>query len=264
MLSTSLSRFQCPSCRFISKDRTLLNPSERCPSCSTSGVPRRIFPDLSASHLLNMIEHFYSIASQTHHDELFNLTAHINEVLEQSLSERAIYKGWLEINRIFSKNKNYDEVIEHITQFFRCDEAKAMDILHIYMTPKTKSPELTVVPILVVALVEVLLSRFLVALQEKYHHVTIAEARDEVKTLRSFEERYNHFTNTTGIDFRLAIQQTSKSFWSKWEHTRKKRNVFVHGNPYALGWEMCDKSYNIALESIDVFAELNNRFSVLP
>jgi hypothetical protein len=119
---------------------------------------------------------------------------------------------------------------------------------------------LTVVSILAVTLIEVLLVDLLTNLKAKYEQVSISEAREEVEKPKSFEERYNLFLCYTGEDFPKTVQQISKPFWNHWEYVRKKRNIFVHGSPYALGWEVCKRAFKLASESVGIFAKLNNQF----
>ena len=256
--SSAWVRPRCPSCRFISKNDT---STKCCPACGAS-VRLRDYPDVPATRLLRMIRYFYDVASRVHEDELSSTVMRISQLLKRPLSEKEVYKGWIEINRTFSKSGSYSGTNDRIKRFFRCDESKAESIFQIYITPESFAPELTVVPILVVTLIEALLNDLLVDLEVKYQQDSILEAREKIRKLQSFDERYDLFESFTGKNFPKIVQQISKPFWDRWKNVRRKRNFFVHGNPYALGWKVCESAFELTLDSIDLFAELNNQFVV--
>jgi hypothetical protein len=262
ILSTSLSRLQCPNCWFVSSDLTLMKITMPCPSCGTSGQTRIGYPSLSALRLLDIIQHFYSVASTEHQDDLACTSEKIGRLLGRCISPRAAYTGWRKINRIYRQTRDTEDALETIERFFRCDRQNAMDVLQIYMTERARQPEQTVVPVLTVTLVETLLIALLRDLKVKRQGITYVDARRQVGNLRSFDERFAEFTSITGVDLPTTIQKRRKPFWDKWVYIRRKRNHFVHGNAYAIGWETCQRAYYLVRESIDLFTELNNRFVV--
>ncbi len=262
ILSTGLSRIQCPSCWFVSSDLNLMEITMPCPSCGASGQTRVGYPSLSALRLLDIIQHFYSKASTEHQDNLTRTSEKISERLGRPISPRAAYACWLRINRIYRQTRNYEDALETIKRFFRCDRQNAMDVLQIYMTEGACQPEQTVVPVLAVTLVEILMSALLRDLKVKRQGMGYVDAQRQVVNLRSFNKRFTEFTSITGADLPKTIQNLRSPFWDKWVYVRRKRNNFVHGNAYAIGWETCQRAYDLVMESIGLFAELNNRFVV--
>lgn len=260
ILSTSLSRLQCPNCWFVSSDLNLMKITMPCPSCGASGQSRAGYPSLSALRLLDIIQHFYSIASTEHQDNLTRTSEKMSELLGRSISPSAAYACWLRINRIYRQTRDNEDALETIKRFFRCDPLNAMDVFQIYLTERACQPEQTVVPVLTVTLVEILLSALLRDLKVKRQGMGYVDAQRQVENLQSFDERFAEFTCITGADLPKTIQKLKKPFWDKWVYVRRKRNHFVHGNAYAIGWETCQRAYDLVMESIGLFAELNNRF----
>ena len=261
-LALRLSLDQCSSCRFVSTEGTLSDTANRCSSCETQIDSLGSYPDLSALMLLSLIDHFYGIAQTQHEDGLSNLASRISAELGRSLSPKAVYQGWVRLNRRYSKDRSSETITDFLITYFRCDLDQAMKVLQIYSTSGFSSPELAVVPVLTVTLVETLLNDLLVHLCVLYQKTSFPDAHNQVRTLRSFDRRYNEFAHLTGNQFNQTVRKLSKPFWDAWVYIRRKRNYFVHGNPYALGWETCERSYKLAELSVGVFARLNNEFVV--
>jgi hypothetical protein len=93
----------------------------------------------------------------------------------------------------------------------------------------------------------------------KRHGASSADARKEVQGFRTFDERSDAFASMAGTDWPNAVRSVSKPFWDRWIYVRRKRNSFVHGNAYAIGWEACERAYELMKMSVGVFAELNNQ-----
>jgi len=256
-LSSTLGGKQCPDCWFISPSLGLTGVTKPCPSCGATGS-RGGYPAPSASRLLDIIQHFHSVASAEHQDDLSCISEKISDLLGRPISSRAVYTGWLKHRQI----TDHEDVLKTIERFFRCNRENAMNAFQVYRTLHACQPEQTVVPVLTVTLVEILLSDLLRDLKVKRQGMSRAVAQTQVSNLRSFDERFAEFASITGADLAKTIQRLKKPFWDKWVYVRRNRNHFVHGNAYAIDWETCKRAYELAIESIDLFAELNNRFVV--
>jgi hypothetical protein len=262
-LSTAVSRYQCSNCHFISADRVLSDTSKPCSNCGSSEESRMGYPHVMALRLLNIIQHFYQTASQNHEDDLSNATKKIGALLGRTCTKKAIYQGWLMINRVYKTNE-FDEVLEAIKQFFQCDLNDASNIFQIYISHHAYVPEQIGVPIFSIALIENLFNDLLREMKMKCQGIKPQEAENELESLRSFSDRFEEFARITGRDFSEIVQENNKPFWDKFVHVRKKRNKLIHGNPYAIPWETCEKAYLLAAESVDAFSVLFNRFVVQP
>ena len=161
-----------------------------CPSCGTSGRTRVAYPSLSALRLLDIIHHFYSIASTEHQDDLLCISKRLSELLGRSVSLRAVYTAWLRINRVSRQTRDYEDILETIERFFRCDRKNAEDVLQVYMTERACQPEQTVVPVSTITLVEILLSALLRDLKVKRQGMSHTGARTQVLNLRSFDDLF--------------------------------------------------------------------------
>jgi len=263
-LSPVVSRLRCPACWHVSADDALLRTSIPCPKCGDAGRSRYAYPSLSAGRLLDMIQHFRSIAEQHHEDELTRLAARLTDHLSRPVSITAAYKAYLSMDRAYKTSRDSKVVLQKIQQFYRCDQEAANVVWSIYYSVKLSRPEVTTVPVLAVTLVESLMDTLLLDMKERRLGLLYDQAQKEVNELRSFEERYEAFRQITGSPFNQEVLRLNKPWWDRWIYTRRRRNLFVHGNPFALGWEACRRAFDLTLNSVSVFSALNNRFVAVP
>jgi hypothetical protein len=264
LLSSIVSQQQCAVCWFVSADDALAKTSTPCPKCGDVGQSRSAYPSGSALKLLNMIQHFRSIAEQHHEDELTRLAAQLSASLSKSVSTKAAYNAYLRMNRADRTSRDNTAVLHEIQKFYRCNQETADAICLIYYSVDLSRPEVTIVPVLAVTLVECLMDELLLDMKGRRQGLPYHRAQKEVNELKSFEQRYEVFCQITGTPFDQEVQRLNKAWWDGWGYTRKRRNLFVHGNPYALGWETCKRAFGLTLNSVSVFAELNNRFVADP
>lgn len=261
-LSKTLVRLRCQTCRFISPTLDLLETAVSCPSCGTSGEMRLLYPSLSALRLLDFAQHFHDVASGKHEDELVCVSKAIGKILGRLISPKAAYTAWVKINRTHGESRSSTNVVDTVMQFFGCKEPEAMDVLQAYFTSEVYCPEQTVVPILAVTLIEALVDGLLLDLKVKRRGASFAEAQREVRDFRTFDDCSKEFASIAGTNWPTAVQAVNKRFWDRWIYVHRKRNHFIHGNAYALGWETCEPAYELMKMSVGVFASLNNQFVI--
>lgn len=260
-LSRTLSRFHCPVCWSISADSSMLQTNNPCPVCGSKGQVRLSYPSISAKRLIDMIQHFYIIAAHQREDGISKMSNKISEILERPCSNKATYHGLL--NKI-NKTKSFDLALKQVERFFRCDQSKSMSILQAYLSTDFATPDETVViPVLTIMLIETLLNELLKDLKVKRCGVTVKCALKEIEKLRSFYDRFALFFKITGEEWEKQVQEISKPFWDNWEPVRCQRNYFVHGNPYAIGWDTCERAFKLTKDSVSVFSALNNKFIIV-
>lgn len=168
------------------------------------------------------------------------------------------------MNRAYRTSRDSSVVLHEIQRFYRCDQEAANAVWLIYHSVELSRPEVTIVPVLAVTLVESLMDELLLDMKQRRLSLPHSRARKELNKLRSFEQRYKVFHQITGTPFDQEVRRLNKAWWDRWVYTRRRRNFFVHGNPYALGWEACKRAFDLTLDSVAVFAALHNRFVVVP
>ncbi len=256
---------QCSNCLGILHElrtKTL----DTCPLCGNLVEVWQGFPLSSASHLIERINYFYSQAHTKHHHAVRTATEKISQELQREVTEKSVYEGWLRMNKVFAKTHDNEVVSVTLGQFFRCDNVEAIrNVFVIYAQAEFDPPEVEVVPILTVALIESLFNELLREMIRINKHKSYSQAREEVATISSFRERYRMFERLTGQPFRSTVvtiyPPLSKKFWDTWQPVLRKRNDFIHLTPYALSWRICRKAYNVAKVSSSVFVELHNAFA---
>lgn len=70
---------------------------------------------------------------------------------------------------------------------------------------------------------------------------------------------------STGIDFKTAVQGISRAeFLVVWNEVRRRRNDFIHGNPYALRIGVAEKAFDLAVRATNTFALVQNNYAIVP
>ncbi len=83
-----------------------------------------------------------------------------------------------------------------------------------------------------------------------------------LKKHRNIEEQIKIlYKSFIGKSFKESIQETElKNYYDEWKEIKKKRNLFIHGNVYAIGTETVEKSIKLSKNTFSLFAWLNNKY----
>jgi hypothetical protein len=133
-------------------------------------------------------------------------------------------------------------------------------VIHVLLTEPGVRPDHVVVPILTVTLLDVLIDDLLVNLCEVGGGMNRADAQTQVEALRNYDAKKAEFKSRTGHALSAAVGRIDPKLWDRWELVRHRRNTFVHGNPYALGWDLCKDAHEISMLSVSTFSSLTNTF----
>ena len=104
------------------------------------------------------------------------------------------------------------------------------------------------------------MNEFLTDLKVKCCGANLKDTLQEIKKIRSFDGKFTLFYKITGEELSKQVQNISKPYWDNWVYVRRKRNDFVHGKSYAIGWEICERAFKLTKDSVSVFSALNNTF----
>ena len=212
--------------------------------------------------MIKSIEHFYRIADRCHASTWEKTIAALTDVLGKPVTKARAERTWRELSRRYSRTPDHTPELQFLQHDFRCDENVAMQLFVTLLHEIDEPEEMRVVPILTVTLVETLLNLLLIEIILKAGNVDRVEARNSVSKLPSFDARYQQFESLTGVKLSNAIKQSHSSFWSNWEYVRRRRNTFVHGGYYALGWLACERSWKVVNNSVSVFSGLHNAYAL--
>jgi hypothetical protein len=213
--------------------------------------------------MINSIEHFYHIAERCYASVWeTTTTTTLSEILGRPVTKARVYRAWRELNRRYTRTAAHTPELLFLKSKFSCDEEVAMRLFVSLAMGVDEPEEMRIVPILTVTLVETLLNLLLIDIIAKVRNVDRVDATKSVSKLLSFDARYQEFQSLTGVLLASAIEQSHLSFWSDWEYVRQRRNNFVHGRYYALGWLACERSWNVTIRSVPVFSSLHNSYAV--
>jgi len=77
-------------------------------------------------------------------------------------------------------------------------------------------------------------------------------------TISSRGKRVKFFNSLTGS----SLAQELGEVWHAWEKAIKKRNLFLHENPYAIGRQEADEAFELTLRAVSAFAKVQQKFCV--
>lgn len=257
-----LCRHRCPVCLAVLTDSAMLRSDQSCPECGAVGQVRQTWPALSIVQLLKIGQHFFGRARAKYLDENQRVAGRLGTVVGRKLSPnaaRAAHRAFCSVYR--SSSGDYEQVVARLGRFFRCDRSAAVHATSILSSGEFSSPDVIVVPLVAVSALESLLVTLLQHIRVR-GGMSYDDARKAVSQLRSFEQRFDDFAELTGFSFGEECETIKPGYSGRALRVRKERNRFVHGSPYALGWDACQRALQVAIDSIWVFAQLNNRFVV--
>lgn len=262
IVGNTLAWLRCSTCRLIHPDPALFRADVPCSGCGAKGEARETFPTATANRLACLVERAYLDADAEERDSLAATAAEISKVLEREVTMVQAYRARLKARREYVRRQHHERMFAVLARYFHEPENRGRELWQVFFNGKDRTNHSPATAcIMFITLVEVLLNELLV-------HCLITrgssrrQAHGRVARLGRFQDRFEMFAELTGTPFRDAVLTVRKPFWDAFAHVRRRRNKFVHGNPWALSWRLCERAYGATLIAIPTFAELNNRFAL--
>jgi len=263
-LAAALSYIKCPNCGFLDREMSL-ELAAPCPNCGSSGTSKGGFPSISAVTIFKMIQHFHSEAITRYEKITDDQLQKAQEFSTSDIDKEKIRDVHVEISRIYNRNrrgggdKTYRKMLKIIQTTFMLDEKEARQIFPtLFGSPQVY--EFNIVVILTCTSLEVLLEELLTEMLRSEGSSTkvINAVLDKVRYL---DPRFGLFRKLAGRKFSSPLGETEfKDFYKDWKVLRDRRNIFLHGNPFAIGKEHADKAFELAINTFSAFAFMHNKF----
>ena len=209
-----------------------------------------------------MVDDYFQRAKDVHDEVFIAMATKLQSILRRSFSSNAAYVMWTKIGRQYRCSRDQAALISFARSKFRCNsDEEASQVVTACFLASGAASDYAIVPVLTVTLVEALIDDLLAELYVKKQAFRWPDARRKAREPRSFAAREKEFEALTGAPWGSTVRATDQRVWDHWLFVRRRRNLFVHGNPYALGWGACEKAYELAQRGVPAFARLTNDFA---
>lgn len=259
-ISMIYSFLKCPHCFMVFNDLSLTEIKKKCPNCKQPG-PREMFPGINQITIMKMIQ----LVIQ---DAELKYDKWINELMVKMKTYTPKLNTKESIESLFGELKDradaFDKQIIYLQQEYELTKEKAISM----MVDLTKSEETNLghkfTVILAITLFESFFTQLLKDLIMK-NKGTYKLAGDIIDILFSYKAYFDLFNKLTNDSFQKALRdiKTGKDYDNKLEVLKRKRNNFIHGNPWAISRADSCSAFDFALSSVYVFKELNNKYCVV-
>lgn len=206
------------------------------------------------------------------YNDLIKSTAEIPEIKSKSvLSKAYILSIFLDIEYIYEQEKESDEIDQKILGEIksklgentpRINEIANQIFIEFLSTVSFKIHEINFIVVITCTFIENLFDRLLIEILN--NRGTPNEiAISIVKEIKSIRTKTSLLKRLTEQKLSTVLKQSPfKTFYRAWEDIGKKRNAFIHGNPYSIKLRDAKKAHRITSNAVEVFAYLHNKFCV--
>ena len=169
------------------------------------------------------------------------------------------------IESLFGEMKDrayeFDKQIVYLQKEYELSEEKSISMMVDLTKSEETNPGHKFAVILAITLFESFFTQLLKDLIMKSRG-TYKLAEDIVDILFSYKAYVDLFNKLTTDSFQKALRdiKIDEEYHNKLEVLRKKRNNFIHGNPWAISRVDSRNAFDFALSSVVIFKELNNKY----
>ena len=269
-LPATATLLACPHCNYVAGLAVMSSRvSQPCPNCARPGT-RLLFPDVSGGELLRMIESYWVRASAA--------VSETNQQLADSVTART-GRAWppeqvvgiaREVQSVLSRarstsgqNALYTKTLALVRKRLGLESDEDVQAAWILLASYSDAQDdHKVVATLTHTLLETLLDNLLVT-QLAAAGTRYDEAEDAVEALRTFTAQEEQFEALAHVCLRDAMAKTTHPwFYFGWQDVRKRRNRFLHGEPFAIGQRTAQQAYKLAQHAVSMFAQLQNIYGL--
>jgi len=248
---------KCPHCSMIFNDLSLTEIEKKCPNCGEAG-PREMFPSGSQISLIKTIQSVIQDAKSKYDKWITDLmvkmityTARLNTTkLMESL-----------FDEMRDRAHSIDKQVEYLQREFELSKEKAILMWVDLMSSEQTSPGHKFTVILTITLFESFFTQLLkdLIIKNKGTYELAEYILDILFSYKAHLELFNKLTNDS-FEQALGNVKASKEYRDKLVDLRRKRNIFIHGNPWAISRVDSQDAFDFALNSVVIFKDLNNKY----
>ncbi|KPJ49633.1 MAG: hypothetical protein AMJ41_02640 [candidate division Zixibacteria bacterium DG_27] len=262
MLGATLSQVRCPTCGSVSKDLEMARRDYPCPYCRTTGETRETWPCTEAPVIAEMVQTMMKRAESSVDADIEKATKELKSLCGTPLETESVKELLEQLhNMSLAEAEANDKLVKLVGDYLNVPSQRFQDVFWVLMKPSVVMHEHKVAVILTMTLTEVLADYFLVnVLVSK--GVGYALAKKCVRVCEGVRAKNALCKEILGKDIKQAVKGLAKweSFLTDYERVNERRNVFIHGNPWAISRDDAQRAFSVAVESFGVFASLFNEY----
>ena len=256
---------ECDSCGLVVNDIRLVRVKEQCPNCGATG-PRSLYPDVVSMTLLKAIGHFYRGAHVASERQIMRLQSAVEDLTGKRLGARALRGVASQLRRVYTRHggsqQGFEKLVEHTCNMLGVDDGSALQkIIPKLVFFTDAQPEHITVLLHTCTLVEHLLQEVLVELRHRRLGATYPDARAFVCTKRGgLGQRAGLLRDMLDVDLNRLVADLGYREWNmSWTRLITLRNRFLHSGLARVSSAEADQSFDVAVNSSWVFAQVRNR-----
>ncbi len=261
---------QCTRCGYLTGPITSHQAWEACRMCGSAQGMRGAWPDLSAIKLLQTVCYFYATADRRAEGVAERLRDGLSALSGKLYSVAGVTAAQRAVERAYNKHRDDPNVLGKLeTALERVlgsgSNGSAQQVLFM-MTMNTSSiEEHNAVVVIGCTLLEKLLHD-LIAAALVMSGMGRREAMDAANATHGFTALKDRFKGATALDLASVVEDNgSAKYWNDWRKVVERRNLFIHGLPYAVGASQSESTFCLARDAFGIFARMTNYlFTVYP